>query len=68
MEDDERLFGIRCDDGGIIPCEGSAQRDRLWGHMTKANGKGGCRIPAERLHRVSSNADWVATADCAAEK
>jgi hypothetical protein len=62
MEGNERLFGIRCEDGGIIPCETSSQRDSLWDHMRKANGMGGCRIPAERLHRVTPNTDWVAIA------
>lgn len=59
MEDSERLFGIRCEDGGVIACESSDQRDTLRDHMKKANGKGGCRIPADRLHRVSTDDDWV---------
>jgi len=62
MEDAERLFGIRCEDGGVIACESSTQRDRLWDHMQKVNGKAGCRIPTERLHRATSDGDWATAA------
>ncbi|MCX5598418.1 hypothetical protein OOK29_09735 [Streptomyces phaeochromogenes] len=59
MDEDERLFGIRCRDEGVIACETVEERDRLWDHMRKANGKAGCRIPVERLDRASRAADWV---------
>ena len=59
MDEDERLFGIRCEDGGVIFCEAAEERDRLWDHMRKANGAGGCRIPVERLRRESRTADWI---------
>lgn len=61
MEERERLFGIRCEDGGVIPCETKEQRDRLWDHMQKANGKGGCRIPTAQLIRNAPGGKWRQT-------
>lgn len=63
LEEAGRLFGIRCQDGGVIACESSTQRDRLWGHMQKAGGRGGCRIPDERLHRHAADGNWIASAE-----
>lgn len=55
----ERLFGIRCaDDGGIIPCTSSEQRDRLYEHMRKQNGTAGCRIPETMLRRPVPGGEW----------
>jgi hypothetical protein len=58
-EERDRLYGIRCKDGGVIPCETQTERDRLWSHMQKASGKGGCRIPTARLGRSAPGGEWT---------
>jgi hypothetical protein len=55
---EDRLFGIVCADGGIIPCASAEQRDRLYEHMQKQDGFAGCRLPVALLRRDERGGEW----------